>query len=132
VIATTLVLADCASVTVIVQAPGVVEAMYVKVACPIALVGVEIGLRVPQVGPPLADAITGSFTTSMPAPDLTVTVTVDVLVPLAGTAGGVAATLTVFAGGIGFAVCVIVADPRPPVDASVATTVQNPTVVVAV
>jgi hypothetical protein len=108
------------------------DAKYVKVACPSALVGVAVGLRVPQVGPPLADAITGSFTTSVPAPDLTVTVTVDVLVPLAGTAGGLAATLTVFAGGIGFAVCVIVADPRPPVELSVAMSEQNPTVVVAV
>jgi hypothetical protein len=96
------------------------------------LVVVEIGLRVPQVGPPLAEAITGSFTTRMPAPVLTVTVTVEVLVPLAGTVGGLAVTPTTFRGGTGFAVWVTMVEPRPPVEVSVATMEQNPTVVVAV
>jgi hypothetical protein len=61
-----------------------------------------------------------------------VAVTVEALVPLAGTVGGLAATLTMFGAGTGFAVWVIVADARPPVEVSVATTEQNPTVVVAV
>jgi hypothetical protein len=72
---------------------------------------------------------TGSPPTATPFRFLTVAVTADVLVPLAGMTAGLATTATVLGRGAGgFAVCTIVADPLPP-EASTAVKVQNPTVV---
>lgn len=67
---------------------------------------------------------TASPTTAAPPGPVTVATTVEVLVPLAGIAEGVAVTVTAFLA----AVCAIVVVPLEPVVASVAVMVHKPVV----
>ncbi len=104
------------------------------VTTPLALVVPLAGLIAPQdaAGVPAKVNITGSPATAA-VPAFTVAVTVDVVLPSAGTEAGLTVTSTVLGvPGGGLLVWVIVAEPAVPVFASVAFTVQNPTVVDAV
>lgn len=101
------------------------------VTTPLALVVPLAGLMVPQAAPVRVN-ITGSPGCAA-APALTVAVTADVVLPSAGIEAGLTVTSTVLGvPGGGLLVWVIVAEPAVPVLASVAFTVQNPTVVDAV
>src|SRR5216683_5706026 len=104
-----------ASVAVIVQLPTVVEALYVTVAVPPAPVVAGLPVIVPQAAP-LPVKLTGSAGTGPPLEFLTVAVTLDVVVPSAGTLVGLAATVTELAAAL---VWVMVVVPLP-VEASVA------------
>jgi hypothetical protein len=88
-----------------------------------------LGLRLPQVAPPLVAKLTTSPATAPPTLVLTVAVTAEVVVPSAGTLIGLAATVVTLAvvGG-GLVVWSMVEVVVLPVALSVAFTVQNPTV----
>ena len=89
----------------------------------------EVGVSVPQApeGLPEVVRVTESPDTGLPDESLTVTVTVEVEVPLAGTEDGLAATVTWLG-----PCCVTVVVPDPPLLASVAVMVQEPAVLDAV
>jgi hypothetical protein len=98
---------------------------------PVALVVPELALRVPQVLPPPPGVKVNITRSPEFAGPVTVIVSVDVLVPLAE----IVAAAGVMARAVGPApvdVWVIVAEPLPPVLASMAVTVQNPIVVLDV
>jgi hypothetical protein len=126
---------EIASVAVTVQVPAVVDAVYVVVATPLALVVAKVGLRVPHDAPLMVNC-TGSPDTAAPpgaGPALTVAVTVEVVLPSAGMLAGLAETATTLAGtGGGLLSWSMDVDTLLPLPASVAVTVQNPTVVDAV
>src|SRR5438309_2759859 len=89
------------SVAVTRHVPAVVEAVYVVVAWPLPLVVAVLGLTVPHepgvLGLPTLK-VTMSPGTGLP-PWVTVAVTTEVLVPLAGMLDGLALTATLFGGG---------------------------------
>ncbi len=122
-----------ASVAVTVQIPAVVEAVYVELSWPLALVVPEVGLRVPHAatGLPLVVRFTASVAVNgVPSDFLTATVTVEFWIMAAAMIEGLATTL-IEAAPVPVVCCEIVAEPVPPL-ASVAVMVQNPAVVVAV
>jgi hypothetical protein len=126
-----------ASVATTSQFPALMDAVYVVVTAPLALVVPNVGLTVPQVAAGLArDGATLKLTrspgTAAPpatAPVVTVAVTLTVSVPFALIFAGeglvVSATKFVCAG---LVVWSRTPDPFPPVAASVAVTVQKPIV----
>jgi hypothetical protein len=124
IVAAALVIPPLASVTVTPQGPAVSDAVYVVVALPLLSVVPKALLSVPHAAAPLVANLTGSFALAGPP---IVAVTVDVVLPSAGTLVGFAATLAVFAGPAGD-FWVTTADPVPLVADSVALIVQNPIV----
>jgi hypothetical protein len=99
------------------------------VAAPLAFVVAKARLRVPQDAP-LVVKLSGSPATKTPPLVWTMAVTVEVVVPSAGTVPGFAIAATVFtvAGG-GLLVWVILVLPLLPVPDSVTVTMQKPMVV---
>ncbi len=125
--------AALASVAVTVQIPEVVDALYVELSWPLALVVPELGLSVPHAaaGLPLVVRFTASEAVNgVPSDFLTATVTVEFWVMAAAMIAGLATTL-IEAAPVPVVCCEIVAEPVPPL-ASVAVMVQNPAVDVAV
>lgn len=98
---------------------------------PLALVVPEVAFSVPQAPFTLGLVVmfTRSPATTAPVESVTVTVTVDVLLPSAGMDDGLADTLTVNGAGVGLWTWVMTVEPLPPVPDSVAVMVQKPTVV---
>jgi hypothetical protein len=84
---------DWASVALIVQTPGAVEAVYVTLICPRAFVTPVAGTRIPHEPgmPGIAANCTESPATGTVVPFLTVAVTVELLAPSAGMTLGAAA-----------------------------------------
>jgi hypothetical protein len=115
------------------QNPGVVEAVYVTLALPVASVLTVLVLRtVPFSVPHAADGtvnVTGSLTTAAPVTSLTVAVTVEVLVPLAARLDGTAVSVIVFGTAVWWTR--LFADELLPL-ASRAATLQSPALVAAV
>jgi hypothetical protein len=108
------------------QAIAPVEVVYVTLNWPEALVAPPAGLTLPQ--PTVLEEITStSPATGCPAAFVTEAVTTDVFVPLPDRIAGDAATATE-----SLAFCPIGPAPCIPFEASMAVTVQVPTVVLAV
>jgi hypothetical protein len=121
------VLPALTSVAVTVQVPGVVEAVYVTLATPLALVVAVLELNVPHtLAAPLIVKDTKSLATSFP---VTVALMAEVVLPSAAMLAGVAVTPVRL---VAVPCCVITVEAVLPVPASVAVTVQKPAVVLDV
>jgi hypothetical protein len=117
------------SVAVMVQKPLVVLEMYATATWPLELVTPVVGLKVPHAPPTvLVVKATVSPDTATPLGLVTVSVIVEVLVPLAEIDEGFATTAFV----LGTAVCASLPEPVAAVAASCTLIVQAPTVVPAV
>jgi hypothetical protein len=94
VIDTAAPLPDWASVALIVQTPGTVEAVYLTLIWPRAFVAPVAGTRIPHEPgmPAMATNCTESPPTVAVVPFLTVAVTVELLAPSAGMTLGAAAS----------------------------------------